>query len=179
MQMTLDPNPRPDTLAPFFAAVFTASEGAEEGAAIGALVRGLLTTTPEAETRVFTARAGDDLVGAVLFTRLHYAHDPRRVWLLSPMAVATQSQGQGIGQRLIRQALDHLRAEGADVALTYGDPAFYGRVGFAPVSAADAPPPQPLSMPQGWIGQALDGAPLTPLKGRARCAPALDDPAFW
>ena len=75
--------------------------------------------------------------------------------------------------------LDALRQEGVDIAVTYGDPAFYGRVGFKPVSEADLPAPQPLGQPQGWIAQSLTDAPLTPLRGPARCVAAFDDPALW
>ncbi|RDC74518.1 N-acetyltransferase [Rhodovulum sp. 12E13] len=162
-----------------FATTFTASEGAEEGALIGRLVRDLLDRTPPDELRVFTASDEGALAGAVIFTRLRYAGDARRVVLLSPMAVGPGWQGRGTGQALIRHALDTLRAEGADVALTYGDPAFYGKVGFGPVTEATAPPPQPLSQPEGWMGQALDGGDIAPLTGPATCAAALDDAAYW
>ena len=108
-----------------------------------------------------------------------YVGDPRRVFLLSPVAVATAHQGKGVGQRLIAHGLDALRREGVEIAVTYGDPAFYGRVGFVPVSEMDLPAPQPLSQPQGWIAQSLTDAPLTPLLGPARCVAAFDDPALW
>jgi len=65
------------------------------------------------------------------------------------------------------------------VALTYGDPNYYARVGFAPISATDIPPPKPLSFPHGWLGQSLSGKTLDALPGPSRCAPALNDPSFW
>ena len=162
-----------------FTATFTASEGAEEGALIGGLVRELLGNTAPGDIRVFTAREEDRPAGAAVFTRLRYDGDTRTVFLLSPMAVATDRQGEGVGQALLRHALAALREEGVDVAMTYGDPAFYGRVGFKPVSEDTAPPPQPLSQPEGWIGQSLTGPELTPLGGRCTCVAALNDPAFW
>ena len=72
-----------------------------------------------------------------------------------------------------------LQSEGVDVALTYGDPNFYGKVGFKSLSLADAAAPLPLSYPEGWIGQSLSGAPFEPLKGDCRCVPALNDPSLW
>jgi predicted N-acetyltransferase YhbS len=99
--------------------------------------------------------------------------------MMAPVAVAPAHQGQGIGQRLIAHGLDALRQEGVDIAVTYGDPAFYGRVGFAPVAEAVLPAPQPLRQPQGWLAQSLTGAPLTPLCGPVRCVAAFDDPALW
>lgn len=171
------PNP---ALSAMFAAVFAASEGPAEGAAIGQLVDGLLATTPKDEIDVFCAH--DDtgtLIGGVLFTRLHYPQDPRHVVLLSPMAVVPDRQGTGVGRALIRHALDQLARSGAEIAITYGDPAFYGKTGFEPITTDQAQPPHALSMPHGWIGRSLTSAPFTALTGPSRCAPALDDPAFW
>lgn len=179
MHLTDGAGGREREIVDLFATTFTASEGAEEGALIGSLARDLLDRTPPGDIRVFTASENGALAGAVIFTRLRYAGDARTVVLLSPMAVTPRRQGRGIGQALIRHGLDALRAEGADVALTYGDPAFYGKVGFVPVTEATAPPPQPLSHPAGWIGQALAGGDLAPLTGPVTCAAALDDPAYW
>lgn len=166
------------TIADLFAQTFADSEGQDEGALIGALVATLLASPPD-QRHVFVARDGGALVGAVVFTALNFAGDPRRVMLLSPMAIATHRQGEGLGQGLIRYALDVLRAQGVTIAVTYGDPAFYGRTGFQPVTTDDVPPPHPLHMPQGWIAQPLDGAPLAPLHGPCTCHPAFNDPAFW
>jgi predicted N-acetyltransferase YhbS len=179
MNVSTDYETHAAAIADLFAATFSASEGAQEGALIGALARRLIAETPEGDLRVFTAWEEDALLGGLFFTRLTYDGDPRTVFLMAPVAVATAHQGQGLGQRLITQALDALRQEGVDVAVTYGDPAFYGRVGFTPVSEADLPAPQPLQQPQGWIAQSLTEAPLTPLHGPARCVAAFDDPALW
>lgn len=179
MDISTDCDSRAAEIAAFFAATFAASDGAEEGALIGALAERLIGQTPARDLRVFTARDGGALVGAIVFSRLSYAGDGRSVYLLGPVAVATDRQGQGIGQWLIARGLDALRREGADIAVTYGDPAFYGRVGFVPVSEADMPAPQPLQQPRGWLAQSLTQAPLSPLAGPVRCVPAFDDPAYW
>ena len=63
--------------------------------------------------------------------------------------------------------------------MTYGDPAYYGRVGFHPAPEAEARPPLPLSMPQGWLWQALDGSDPRPLAGPSHCVAALRDPGLW
>lgn len=166
-------------IAGLFAAAFTASEGAGEGRVIGALARALIDTTPPADLRVFSVAAKGHILGAAIFTRLACAGDAGHAMLLSPMAVIPARQGEGIGQRLIAHALGRLRAEGVTMAVTYGDPAFYGKTGFAPVTTRTLPPPHPLSQPEGWIAQALDGAPLAPRQGPCRCVPALNDPVFW
>ena len=166
-------------ISELFAATFTASEGAEEGALIGTLARRLIAETPAEDLRVFTAREDGVLIGGIFFTRLSYDNDPRTVFMMAPVAVATAHQGQGTGQRLIAHGLDALAQEGVDIAVTYGDPAFYGRVGFEPVTVSDLPAPQPLNHPLGWIAQSLTDTPLTPLRGPARCVAAFDDPALW
>lgn len=180
MEFSDDITGQGDALAALFTASFTVAEGAEEGAMIGALLRDVLARTPPGDVRVFTARPrAGPVVGAAVFTRLVCGDDPRRVMLLSPMAVAPDRQGQGIGQALLRHALAALRADAVAVAVTYGDPGFYGRVGFVPVPVATVPAPRPLRQPEGWLAQSLSGGALIPLPGPCRCAAALDDPAFW
>lgn len=179
MDYSMDVTRHAEALAALFESSFAASEGVEEGALIGALVRRLIVETPAEDLRVVTAWEDGTLVGGIFFTRLTYAGDPRTVFMMAPVAVATAHQRKGIGQRLIAHGLDVLRKEGVDIAVTYGDPAFYGRVGFKAVSVADLPAPQPLNLPQGWIAQSLTEAPLTPLRGRAQCVAAFDDPALW
>jgi putative acetyltransferase len=170
---------REQAIVNLFEATFTASEGADEGVLIGGLVRNLLATTPADDIRVFRAEDAGHLVGAVVFTRLTYPDDPRLVVLLSPMAVASHRQRQGVGTTLIAHALSILRANGAEVAITYGDPAFYGRVGFKPITEEMAPAPRPLRLPHGWIGQSLTGEAFPAFSGRPACVPALNRPDVW
>ncbi len=179
MDFSTDLTPHAEAIETLFEATFAGSEGEAEGALIGALARRLIAETPAEDLRVFTAWKGSMLLGCIFFTRLTYPDDPRTVFMMAPVAVATAHQGKGIGQRLITHALDALRQKGVDIAVTYGDPAFYGRVGFRPVSEAELPAPQPLRQPHGWIARSLTEAPLTPLRGTVRCVAAFDDPALW
>jgi len=162
-----------------FTESFTASEGAEEGALIGQLVRDILSRTSKDDLRVFLALEAGKLTGAVAFTRMTFPEDPRRVVLLSPMAVAPDQQGKGVGQGLLRHALTVLRDAGEEVALTYGDIRFYSKSGFARISADMAQPPLPLTYPEGWLGQSLTDHPLRPLNGPSRCVEAFNNPAIW
>ncbi|QFU09732.1 Acetyltransferase (GNAT) family protein [Rhodobacteraceae bacterium THAF1] len=168
-----------DRLIALFTATFTDTEGAEEGRLIGGLVHDLLTTTPASDIHVFRAEDDSTLIGAAIFTQITYPDEPNRVVLLSPMAVATDRQGKGVGQALLIQALATLRSEGAEVALTYGDPDYYKRVGFAPITEQQACAPLPLSHPQGWIGQSLTDQPMPILSGRPTCVPALNRADVW
>jgi predicted N-acetyltransferase YhbS len=179
LKVTSDIEGRQAEVTGLFVQSFTASEGEEEGALIGGLVRALLADEARDDVAVFVAEEEGRIIGAGIFSRLSYAADPRRVMILSPMAVASDRQGRGIGQRLLTEALAALRAGGVDVVMTYGDPAFYGKVGFRPVAQDVVPPPFPLGQPEGWIGQSLTGDALAPLKGPCTCVGALADPAIW
>lgn len=158
---------------------FTASEGAAEGRLVSELARDLMAGTPPSDLRVFRAEEAGEVIGAAIFTRLAYPQDARRVMLLSPMAVSPDRQGRGVGQDLLRHALAALRAEGTEVVLTYGDPDFYGRVGFAGVDQGRMAAPHALGMPQGWLGQSLSGGEMPALSGVPVCAAALDRAEFW
>jgi predicted N-acetyltransferase YhbS len=179
MEVTSDWTGREKEIADLFTAVFTASEGAEEGRLVGGLAKALLATTPEDDLHVFLALEEGRLAGCVIFTRLTFTNDDRTVFLLSPVAVATGRQLQGVGRNLLTHGLRDLRARGVDVAVTYGDPDYYAKVGFVPVTETQVPAPWALAHPHGWLAQSLTDRPLEPLKGPSACAPALDSPDYW
>lgn len=179
--MTFSSNPagREQDLIDLFKVTFTASEGAEEGALIAELVRKQLTETPADDIHVFTLEEEGSLLGACVFTRLTYAQDDRTVFVLGPVAVKPERQGQGIGQALLRHGLRVLRDAGVDIAMTYGDPNYYQKVGFQSVSEDEAPAPFKLQFPHGWLGQSLTDRPWSAIKGPSSCVSALNNPVFW
>ncbi len=170
---------REQPIIDLFAATFTDAEGAEEGGLIGDLVRHQLTGTPAPDLDVFVAEEEGAIVAGAVFSRLTYDRDDRSVFVLGPVAVVTARQGEGIGQQLLQHALDTLRRKGVDIVVTYGDPAYYSRVGFKPVTESLLPAPYRLQHPEGWLAQSLTEAELTPLKGKARCVEAFNNPVFW
>ena len=166
-----------------FKQAFTASEGPDEGEVIAGFVANLIETTPSDQLLgciAHEALADHDgkLAAAVFFSRFTLP-DGRKAFILSPMAVATDQQGKGIGQALIRFGLAELKKRGVSLVLTYGDPAFYGKVGFTQVIEAEIPAPFPLSQPEGWLALSLDGSPLSTAGGATGCVTALNDPALW
>lgn len=179
MEFSNGPKGREEDIIALFTATFAASEGMEEGALIGELVRDLLAGTAENDLFVFTAEDDGTIVGGIVFSRLTYEQDDRTVFVLAPVAVATDRQGKGIGQRLLNHGLASLRDAGVDIAMTYGDPNYYAKVGFVPISEADAQAPFPLNHPEGWLGQSLTDRAMAPLRGPSRCVEALSDPVFW
>jgi len=161
-----------------FRAAFSASEGEKEGALIGELVRAMIETTPSSDCFGLVAEDAGRRVGAILFSRLQYQEDVE-VFLLAPVAVATDRHGEGIGQDLIGTGLQVLKDRGIPLVVTYGDPAFYVKVGFRPVSQDTLPPPLDLSQPEGWLAQSLTDSELPRLRGPSTCVPAFNDPVFW
>lgn len=168
-----------DDIVEVFTVSFSDSEGDEEGRSIGALVRELLTTTKSDDIYVFCGTENSVIIGSIIFTRIIFGDDNRTVFMLSPVAVQTARQGEGVGASLIRYGIDALRKRGVDVAITYGDPKYYARVGFEQIAQEVAQPPQKLSQPEGWLAQSLKEGVLTPLKGSPRCVDAFNNPAYW
>lgn len=157
---------------------FTDSEGADEGQVIADLVENLVNTTAEEQLYGFVALSREQIVGAVFFSQLILS-EKTTAFLLSPMAVATEMQKCGIGQSLIIFGLNFLKSIGVKWVFTYGDPAFYGKAGFEPVSEMDVAAPYPLSQPQGWLVRTLTSSQLPQNVKAMQCVEAFRDPTLW
>lgn len=179
MRFICNPTGRQADIAELFRHTLTSSEGESEGHAIGELVEQILTHTPSEDLWVFVAQEADDIVGCILFTRMRYSQEDRLVFLLAPVAIVPTYQCQGLGQQLIREGISKLRESGVAVALTYGDPAFYGKTGFQPVTEVDVPAPYSLTQPHGWQAMALDSVEPVKLRGIAQCVSAFNVPGHW
>jgi HAD superfamily hydrolase (TIGR01509 family) len=74
------------------------------------------------------------VLGHVLFTPITF--DPPQPGLLGlgigPVAVLPKYQRTGIGSRMMRAGLDHVRRLGFGFVVLLGDPAYYSRFGFKP-----------------------------------------------
>lgn len=145
---------------------------------VGKLAGKLVDETNAGDLFGFVIEHDRSLVAAILFSRLTFPSNIS-AFLLAPVAVHSGRQGQGLGQRLIRHGLEALKKEGVEFAVTYGDPRFYGKVGFEPIRHDVVVPPFALSQPHGWLGQSLSKAPIAALAGSCTCVPALDDPLYW
>ena len=157
---------------------FTDSENAEEGAEVGRLASDMMRDADSDDIEGFVAELDGEIVGAIFFSRMWF-QSALKVFILSPVAVATAHQGRGIGQALITYGLQVIKSHHVDYAMTYGDPGYYGQVGFQPVSTEDIPPPFTLSQPHGWLGQSLGAQAVVTLEGPCTCVKALDEQAYW
>lgn len=161
-----------------FTDVFSASEGEKEGKSIGNLVSNLIATTQPEDLIGCVVVDKGRIVGCIFFSRFTVPGD-QVAFILSPVAVATEMHGTGIGQRLIAYGLEYLRQQDVSLVFTYGDPAFYSKIGFQQISEKVVEAPFPLSQPVGWQAQSLDGGPMQAMNGSTQCVEALSDPAYW
>ncbi|MGV8839075.1 MAG: GNAT family N-acetyltransferase [Bauldia sp.] len=75
------------------------------------------------------ARDGREVVGTVRLWEVDAGGRP--ALLLGPLAVAPERQGEGIGSRLMRSALNRATALGHGAAILVGDAPYYARFGFS------------------------------------------------
>jgi len=161
-----------------FTSVFTSSEGEQEGKLIGKLSSQLASNIDDNKIIGFGVYENETLIGSIFFTRLQFSK-PIQVFMLAPVAVSAEHQGKGIGQALINYGLDELKQRSVNVAVTYGDPSFYSRVGFQALSENVIQAPLKLSMPFGWLGQSLTVEPVPTINERPVCVKEFNDPAYW
>lgn len=161
-----------------FASVFASSEGEEQGKLIGNLALKLSSNIDNEEIICFGAFENESLIGSIFFTRLRF-NETILVYMLAPVAVSTKHQGKGVGQALINYGLSELKKRSVNVAITYGDPSFYSRVGFEPLSESIIQAPLKLSMPIGWLGLSLTEDPIPTINERPSCVKEFNDPVYW
>ena len=173
----LDKNSKTEVTS-LFTFVFTSSEGEKEGKLIGSLASELSSNIDNEEIICFGAYEEESLIASIFFTRLRFS-DGILVYMLAPVAVSTEHQRKGVGQALIQYGLNELKNRSVAVAITYGDPSFYSKVGFKPLSENTIKAPVRLSMSEGWLGQALTNGPIPAINERPRCVREFNDPVYW
>ena len=86
---------------------------------------------------------GEQILGHVAFSPVTIDGAERGWFGLGPVSVRPGRQRSGIGSDLIREGLRRLREMGAGGCVLLGDPAYYGRFGFAndPALVLEGVPP--------------------------------------
>jgi len=161
-----------------FTKTFSDSEGQPEGLLIGKLAYDLMTGTDDHDFYCFIATENKQIIGTIIFSKLSFESEIN-AFLLSPVAIHTNYQGKGIGQKLINYGLNTLKENGIELAFTYGDPDFYSKVGFSPIAEKVVKAPLKLTYPKGWLGQSLVNDVLEPITGNSYCVEALNKPELW
>ncbi|HVI68032.1 MAG TPA: N-acetyltransferase [Bradyrhizobium sp.] len=104
----------------------------------------------------YTAHIGTLLVGSV--RQLPVCIGETKALLLGPLTVEPPFRGRGVGNALLRRALDDARARGHRLVLLIGDEQYYGRVGFKRVPKGRATMPGPVDYNRLLIAELVDGA---------------------
>jgi predicted N-acetyltransferase YhbS len=111
-----------------------------------------------------------EVVGHVMLSYVDL--DGRDVLQLSPLSVAPDRQGEGIGSALSRKALRLADNRGEPLVVVLGHPTYYPRFGFRPASSFGIEPPDP-SMPDEAFMVVPLGAYDPALRGRVVFPPAF------
>jgi len=178
MKLSLFSESKSQKVINLFNSVFSASEGEDEGQGIADFVANLIATTNPQDLIGCIAEESEIIVGCIFFSRFAVPNG-QVAFILSPVAVSTDAQGTGIGQKLIQYGLDHLRSLGVNLIFTYGDPGYYSKTGFEKINESIVKAPCPLSQPIGWLAQSLDGQEIQAMAGPTKCVEALNDPSLW
>ncbi len=165
-------------LVDLFTKSFTAAESKAEGMLVGALAGELAAEIDNENIICIGAYDNKLLAGAIFFTRLYFG-DSTKAYMLAPVAINCDFQKKGIGQALINHGCELLKERGVSFVVTYGDPAFYVKVGFEPLSEEVIKAPLPLSMPFGWQGRTLTDLPIATISTPPTCVTAFNDPVLW
>lgn len=81
------------------------------------------------------AKSGDQLIGHILFTRIHIMGESSFESLaLAPMGVLPSYQRTGIGSELVKKGLERAKELGEGSVIVLGHPEYYPRFGFEPAS---------------------------------------------
>ncbi len=132
----------------------------------------------EPSAHAFIAYRDSMPVGYICFSPMAAKNAPS-TFTLSPLAVSTNQQKQGIGTKLIRHGAKALTKMGVQVLTVYGDPKYYSRFGFSVEIGEKFLPTHKMQYPFGWQGLYLNDteAPTEPIY--LTCVEALNNPDLW
>jgi len=163
--------------------IHKAAFGEEQGAEIANLVDDLLEDETALPRLSLVAIDGERMVGHILYTSVSIAgaKESLSARILAPLAVRPESQKQGIGQELINEGLNRLKASGVNLVFVLGDPGYYTRCRFIPAGEKGfcAPYPIPEAHAAAWMVQELNGHILGRMTGTVQCCTSLDNPKHW
>ena len=140
----------------------------------------LLRQESEPETIHLVADKDGELLGHVAFSPVYAKRSGQCIgYTMAPLAVDPGFHKQGIGSQLVREGLKQMNDRNVSLVLVYGDPAYYGRFGFAAELAESYIPPYKLQYPFGWLAIALNDQLPTIVEEPIECVPALSKPELW
>jgi predicted N-acetyltransferase YhbS len=156
------------------------------GPLIVSLIEQMLDDPTAEPIHSFIAESIKNSVGHVLFTSVTIEPAIRTnhrvtAQILAPLAVPRAVQGQGIGTKLVKEALLYIAASGVQLVFVLGYPKFYARFGFVPagVRGFRAPYPIPEKNADAWMVLELEGDAANSFEGTVKCCEALSHQKYW
>ena len=152
----------------------------EENKVIMNLVEELHHETTNPLIKSLVAEVDNQVIGYVSYSQIFLKSVSSIArYILAPLAVSPEHQNQGVGSNLINFGIDMLTRDGVGVLLVYGDPAYYGSLGFKEEIGHSFLPPYTLQYPFGWTGMMLNDTPVPEQSIQFKCVSALSKPELW
>jgi predicted N-acetyltransferase YhbS len=157
--------------------------GADEGEEIVELVNNLFEDETARPLLSLVAELHGKLVGHILFTALRIEPGNREVTarILAPLAVSSETQGEGVGAALIGEGLRRLQDAGVELVFVLGHPGYYPKFGFRTAGSLglQAPHPIPAEHADAWMVRALKPGIIDGIEGTVQCSKILNQPRYW
>lgn len=166
---------------PVIQRIYKSAFPGEEGVVVAGLTEELLTDPSAEPTLSLLAEHNGQPVGHILFTRVEISDTKTEAAILAPLAVLPEFQSKGVGGQLIREGLEILSESGIKLVFVLGHIEYYPRHGFTPagIQGLEAPYPIPPECADAWMVQELSAGFIGTVKGKVKCADALNDPKYW
>jgi putative acetyltransferase len=153
----------------------------EQGNEVAELTQDLLNDPTAKPYLSLLAEQNEKPVGYILFTHVEIIDKQTPSTILAPLAVFPEFQSQGVGGKLIQEGIKILTESGTNLVFVLGHTDYYPRHGFTPaeIHGLEAPYPIPEEYSDGWMVRELSTGLIGQVKGKIKCANALNDPKHW
>lgn len=115
----------------------------------------------------------------VLFTPFKLTEHPeKKCYLLAPIGILPNYQGQGLGTDLISKGVEHLKSLNVDAIFVLGYPKYYGARGFYP-SYVCLPYQTEVKRVDAWKMREIKIGSMSEVGGTSTAANSIMKPKFW
>ncbi|WP_420548427.1 GNAT family N-acetyltransferase [Curvivirga sp.] len=150
--------------------------GEEEGPIISDLVKEFLL---QPDTISISIERDNMVAGNIIFTPFQMKEHPeKKCYLLAPIGVLPEFQGQKIGKDLIEKGVEHLRSIGADAVFVLGYPKYYAANGFEPTHIL-TPYPELTTYLEAWKMRELKKGTMNGISGETIAIDPFMKPELW
>lgn len=126
------------------------------------------------------AESHDVIIGHICFSPITSNYSKSlQGYILAPLAVLPDYQGQGVGSDLVRHGIKRLSDTETQAIFVYGDPKYYSRFGFTAQAAIQFSTPYKLQYPFGWLALTVNNYSIEEGPVTINCVAALQYPALW